>query len=111
MDEIIFKDCDKKEFYGDSEEEIPPNAHKPRVKDVDLRSKVDSDHTGDKETRQSCTGYLIFCNMYLVDWLYKKQPMIEKYVFGADFVALKHMILALRGIFYKLRMMGVPLYG
>ena len=48
IDEIIFKDWDWKDFYGDTEEAIPPNAPKPRGKDVDLRAKVDSDHAGDK---------------------------------------------------------------
>ena len=66
IDESIFKDCDWKDFYGDTEEEIPPNAPKNCGKDVDLRAKSDSDHAGDKETRISHTGYLIFFNVYLV---------------------------------------------
>ena len=49
--------------------------------------------------------------MYLVYWLSNKQPMIETYAFGADFVALKHVMEALYGIRYKIRMIGVPLYG
>ena len=81
IDEIIFKDCDWKYFYEDAEEAIPPNAPKPHGKDVDLRAKVDSDYAGDKETRRSRTGYLIFCDMSLVDWMSKKQPRIETYVF------------------------------
>ena len=91
------------------EEAILLNAPKPRDKYVDLKAKVDRDHAGDKETRRSLTGYLIFCNMSLVDWLSNNQPTIETYVFGAEFVALKHLMEALRGIFYKLQMMGVPL--
>ena len=61
---------------------------KPCGKDIDLRAKVDSYHVGYKETRRLRTGYLFFCNMYLVDWLSKKQPMIETSIFGAEFVAL-----------------------
>ena len=34
--ENIFKDCDWKDFYGDSEEANPPNAPNPRGMDVDL---------------------------------------------------------------------------
>ena len=49
--------------------------------------------------------------MSLVDWLYKKQPTIETSVFGAEFVALKHVMEALLGICYKLLMMGVTLSG
>ena len=47
--------------------------------------------------------------MSLVDWMSKKQPTIEEYVFGADFVVLKHVMEALRDICCNLRMMGVPL--
>ena len=76
IDESIFKYCDWKYFYGDAEEAIPPNSLKPLDKDVDLRAKVDSNREGDKETRRLRTGYLIFYNMSLVDWLYNKQPTI-----------------------------------
>ena len=50
-------------------------------------------------------------NSTLIDWLSKKQATIEGSVFGAEFVAMKTGIEALRGIRYKLRMMGVPLTG
>ena len=76
IDESIFKYCDWKYFYGDAEEAIPPNAPNPRGKDVELQDKVDCDHAGYKKTRRLRTGYLIFCNMSLVDWLYNKQPTI-----------------------------------
>ena len=49
--------------------------------------------------------------MSLVHCLSKKQPTIETSVFGAEFVALKHVMEALRCIRYKLRMMGVTLSG
>ena len=72
---------------------------------------VDSDHAGDKRIRRSRTGFLIFCNMALIDWISKKQPTIETSVFGAEFVAMKHGIEKLRGLRYKIRMMGIPLSG
>ena len=40
-----------------------------------------------------------------------KQPKIETSVFGAEFVAMKNGIERIRGLRYKLRMMGVPLAG
>ena len=95
-------------FYGDVEEAIPVNAPKPLGKGVDLRMFVDSDHAGDKTNRRSRTGYLIFLNMALISWHTKKQATVEGAVFGAEFVAMKQGIEALRGIRYKLRMMGVP---
>ena len=46
VDWTAFKEYDWKSFYGDKNEEIPPNAPEPRRKDVDLRLFVDSDHAG-----------------------------------------------------------------
>ena len=99
----------RKTFYGDVNEAIPPNAPDPRGKAVDLRMWVDSDHAGDNMTRRSRTGYFIFLNTVLIDWLSKKQATIEGSVFGVEFVAMKTGAKSLRGIRYKLRMMGVPL--
>ncbi|KAI2495111.1 Reverse transcriptase (RNA-dependent DNA polymerase) [Fragilaria crotonensis] len=61
--------------------------------------------------RRSRTGFLIYLNMSLITWFSKKQSTIETSVFGAEFVALKQGMEALRGIRYKLRMMGVELSG
>jgi hypothetical protein len=72
---------------------------------------VDSDHVGDKVSRRSRTGFVILINRSIVDWLSKKQSTVETSVFGAEFCALKHGIENLRGIRYKLRMMGVPIDG
>ncbi|KAL7540108.1 LOW QUALITY PROTEIN: hypothetical protein ACHAWF_008209 [Thalassiosira exigua] len=71
-------------------------------------SYYQSNHAGDKKTRRSRTGYMIFANQGLVQWLSKKQPTVETSVFGAEFVAMKNGMECLRGIRYKLRMMGVP---
>ena len=49
--------------------------------------------------------------MFLVDWLFNNQLAIENFVFGAEFVALYHVMEALHSIHYKLRIMGVPLSG
>jgi hypothetical protein len=49
--------------------------------------------------------------MALIDWISKKQATIETSVFGAEFVDMKHGIKKLRGLQYKLRMMGIPLTG
>ena len=103
--------ADWKTFYGDMTEAITPNAPDPRGKAIDLRMWVDSDHKGEKMTRRSRTGYFIFLNTELIDWLSKKQATIEGSVFGAEFVAINTGVEALRGIRYKMRMMGVPLTG
>ena len=98
-------------FYGNIEEQLPPDMPKPLGKDVDIRLYVDSDHANDKLTRRSRTGFFIFLNSALIMWLSKKQSTIETSVFGAEFVAMKHGIETLRGLRYKLRMMGVPVNG
>ena len=72
---------------------------------------MDSDHAGEKKTRRSRTVSLIFVNNALVTWQSKQQPTIESSVFGAEFVAMKHGVETLRGLRYKLRMMGVPIDG
>jgi hypothetical protein len=79
-------------FYCDVEESIPVDMPEPLGKDVDICMMCDSDHAGDKRTRCSCTGFLIFCNMALIDWVSKKQATIEISVFGAKFIAMKHRI-------------------
>ncbi len=102
-----FPSYDWTEFYGDVTEAIiltdmPP----PLGKEVDIQMMVDSDHAGDKQTRRSRTGFLIYCNMALIIRVSKRQLTIETSIFGAEFVAIKHNIKTLRGLSYKLRMMG-----
>jgi hypothetical protein len=77
-------------FYGDVEEAIPVDMPEPLGKDSDVCMMCDSDHIGDKRTRHSRTGFLIYCSMALIDWVSKKQATIETSVFGAEFAAMKH---------------------
>jgi hypothetical protein len=98
-------------MYGDVKEAVPPNTPKPRGKDVDLRMCVDSDHAGDKRVRRSRSGFLIYLNMAPTTWYSKKQSTIKTSAFGAKFVAMKQGLETLRGIHYKLRMMGVEVLG
>ena len=49
--------------------------------------------------------------MALIQWFTKNQPTIEGAVFGAEFVAMKTGVETLRGLRYKLRMMGVKIDG
>jgi len=111
IDQDNFIQRDWENVYGDIKEELPPDMPKPLGKDVDLRLYVDSSHATDKVNRRSRTGFFVFMNSALIQWCSKKQPTIESSVFGAEFVAMKHGIETVRGIRYKLRMMGVPLSG
>lgn len=76
----------------------------PCDKDIDLRMMVDSDHAGDKLLWVS---YL--CKYVLITWMTQKQPMIKSSAFGAEFVAMIQGVETLRGIHYKLRMIGVQI--
>jgi hypothetical protein len=103
-----FSICDRNEFYRGAEEAIPSNAREPLGFEPSIRMFVDSDHAGDNVTRRYRTGFLIYLNNALINWTSKKKSTIEKSVFRAEFCAMKHGIETLRGIRYKLRMMGVP---
>ena len=54
---------------------------------------------------------MIYVKIALTDWLSKKQATVEKAVFGFDFFAMTRGVETLRGLRYKLRMMGVPIDG
>jgi hypothetical protein len=86
-------------------------APEPRGKPIMLRVFVDSDHAGDKVTRRSRTGYIIYMNGAPIDWFSKKQNTIESSSFGSEFVALKTVMEKLRGLRYKLRMVGFEIDG
>jgi hypothetical protein len=111
IDGSKFKECNWKHFYGDVKEAVPPRAPESRGKEVDIRLFVDADHAGDKLTRRSRTGFIIYLNMAPIMWYSKQQPTIETSVFGAEFVAMKIGVETVQGLCYKLRMMGIPLTG
>ncbi len=71
IDDDQFPVMDWKEFYGEVTKPIPPNTPKSLGKPVDVHMFVDSNHTGDKQTRCSCSGFLIYVNIALVDWYSK----------------------------------------
>ena len=59
-------------------------------------------------TRKSRTGFLVFLNSALINWLSKKQTSVEASSFGSEFCAMKQCTEYVRGLQYKLRMMGIP---
>ena len=82
-----------------------------REKEVNIHMYVNSDHAGEKETRIYRTGFLIYMNKTLVQWLSKKKPTIDTSVFWDEFVTTKIGMEKLQGLRYKLSMMGIPLSG
>ena len=111
-----YEDAERKQkamlqLYKDAAEDIPSNAPEPLGKAVQMNCFVDSDHAGDRLTRRSHTGILIYLNKAPIIWFSKKQSTVESSTFGSEFVALRiaaEQIISLR---YKLRMMGIPIDG
>jgi hypothetical protein len=99
------------DFYGNVQEAVPTNAPDPLGKEVTMRCFVDADHAGDKLSRRSRTGFIIFVNGAPIIWFSKRQATIETSTFGSEFVAAKVATETIRGLRYKLRMLGVPIDG
>ena len=100
-----------KEKYPDAVEELPRDMPEPLGESIQIDTFVDTDHAGDKLTRRSQTGILLFCNMTLINWSSKKQNTAETSTFGSEIVTLRNatdLIISLR---YKLRSFGVPIVG
>ena len=109
----VFKKVDWSDIYDveDVKEELPPRMPEPRGMKCENVGFVDADHAGNKVTRQSHTGVLIFLQNALTVWYLKRQNTVEISTFGSEFVAMriaKDMAIALR---YKLRMFGIPIDG
>jgi hypothetical protein len=92
-------------------EELPGNQPEARGLGFTIWSKVDSDHASDTVTRHSRTGFLVWINCALVYWMSKKQTSVESSSFGSEFIAMKQCCEYIRGLRYKLRMMGIPCEG
>jgi hypothetical protein len=110
-DSTKFAKVDWTDFYPDATEPIPPNAPEPRGKPVQINCFVDADHAGNKVTRRSHSGILIYLNSAPIDWYSKRQNTVESSSFGSEFIALRVATEKLEALRYKLRMMGVPIDG
>ena len=89
-------------------EELPSNMTDPRGLGMTMRVYVDSDHAGDTVTHRSRTGFIIFLNSAPIYWSSKKQTSCETSSFRSDFCAMKQATEYVRGLRYKLRLMGIP---
>jgi len=106
-----FQTFDWKEYYHDAHEAIPPNAPAPRGHVVQMNAFVDANHAGNKVTRRSHTGIIIYLNCSPIVWYSKAQTTVESSTFGSEFVAMRIMVELLESMRYKLIMMGVPIDG
>ena len=51
---------------------------------------------------------MIYLNNFPIYWISKKQQGVETSSFGAEFTAMKQCTEYMRGLRFKLRMMGIP---
>ena len=110
IDETKFRrmDWSSSEFGGDLQEDLPGNMPEPRGVGFVMRAMVDADHAADTTCRRSRTGFLVYLNSAPIYWMSKKQAGIETSSFGSEFTAMKQCTEYIRGLRYKLRMMGIP---
>ena len=99
------------EYYRDVTDEIPPNAPTPRGLPVQINTFVDASHARNKLNRQSHSGILIYLNRSPIIWYFKSQKTIETSTFGSEFVALRIATKLIKGLHYKLHMLGILLDG
>ena len=104
-----FPQNDWENFYKVEEEPKSPHAPAPLGLELVIREFVDADHAGYRISRRSRSGFIVFANMAPVYWMSKKQPGVETSTFGSEFLAMKHACDYLRGLRYKIKMMGIPL--
>jgi hypothetical protein len=106
-----FPQHDWTNFYRGAVDHIPPNMPEPRGNEVQINCFVDGDHAGNRITRRSHTGVLIFVNRAPIVWYSKSQNTVESSTFGSEFIATKIAVELVEALRYKLRMFGVPLDG
>ena len=97
------------DFYRGVEEAIPGNMPKPRGNLMSTHYFVDDNHCGNKVTRRSQNGVLLFCCMAPIIVSSKRQNTFETSTLGSEFTALKNVVELVEALRYKLHMFGVPI--
>ena len=95
-------------FYGNVTEELPPAAPPSKGKGFKITAYVDTYHTGNYVMRRPRTGCINHINNSAVYWMSKKQNRVERHNFESEFMAMKHCTEYIRGLRFRLRMMGIP---
>ena len=72
-----------------------------------MRAYVDASFANCKLTRRSRTGFVIFLNCAPIYWFSKKQGSTEISTFSSEFVTMQQCCEYVKGLRYKLRMMGI----
>ena len=59
---------------------------------------VDANHAGDKTTRRTMIGILIFCNRESIIWHSKQQNGVEALTFVPEFTVMKNAVELIAGL-------------
>lgn len=78
---------------------------------MQLNVFVDADHAGNRVTRRSHTGILIYLNSAPIQWYSKAQATVETSTFGSEFIAMRIAVEMIEAMRYKLYMFGIPIDG
>ena len=100
-----------KELYPDSSDHLPHDMPEPLGESINISCFVDADHAGNKITRRSHTGIIIFINSAPIIWYSKRQNTVESSTFGSELIALKQAVDIIEGLIYKIGMFGIPICG
>jgi hypothetical protein len=111
ISESRFQACDWTDFYKYAEEPIPSNMPTARGRIMSAHCFVDSDHAGDKVSRRSQTGMLIFCNTAPIMACSKRQNSVEGSTCGSELVVMRQAIDLVKGLRCKLKMFGITTEG
>jgi hypothetical protein len=111
ISESRFQAYEWTDFYKHAEEPIPSNMPTARGRIMSAHCFVDSDHAGDKVSRRSQTGILIFCNAAPIMACSKRQNSAERSTHGSELAAMRQAIDLVKGLRCKLRMFGIPAEG
>jgi hypothetical protein len=76
-----------------------------------MNAFVDADHAGNRVTRRSHTGILIYLCSAPIVWYSKAQSTVSSSTFGSEFVTMRIVVDMLESLRYKLHIFGVPIDG
>ena len=97
------------ELYPDAKQVLPYDMPTALGKPVNITCFVDADHAGNKVTRRSHSGIIIYVINAPIIWYSKRQNTVESSIFGSEIVAMKQAADMIEALIYKLRMFGVPI--
>jgi hypothetical protein len=101
IDESRFHKCDWHEFYRGAKELIAGDAPEPRGNVVSTHCFVDADHAGNRITRRSQSGILLFVNRATIISYSKRQNTVETSTFGSEFVAMRIAVELIESLRYE----------